>query len=389
MKTGFDIFIQDKKMKNRLKGKKLAYLGNCASVDRNLKNSFEILFKDSSLNWTCLFSPQHGWDILEQANMIPSADGILHNLPLFSLYTDQTRKITQTQMEYFDVLVIDLQSVGCRVYTFLTTMLYALKSCAESKKSVIILDRPNPVGRVIEGNFLHPEFESVVGAWSIPMRYGMTLGEMARAYQSLEGLEVSLEVILMEDYHPYQGWRDQLWVAPSPNMTDVECALCYSGTVLLEGTHVSEGRGTTWPLKIFGFPQMDSKKILTRMYHLQKDWLKGCILRPCSFKPVFDKFKGEVCSAVQIHVQDVEQFRPYRLISLFLKSLKQVHKEWSWLLLPPYEYEYKKKPIDILSGSSFLREWVEDECSTPQDLERKLLLDEKTWSERSRPFYLY
>lgn len=390
MNTGFDIFIQDQKIKSRLKGKRLAYLGNCASVSKNLKNSFDLLVHDPSFHWTCIFSPQHGWNILEQANMIPSADGVFHNLPVFSLYKNQTREITAQQLEFFDVLVIDLQSVGCRVYTFLTTMIYALNSCAKNKKSVFILDRPNPAGRAVEGAFLNIEFKSVVGAWFLPIRYGMTLGETAQAYCSLESLDISLDVIKMEGYTPRQGWPpDRVWVFPSPNMTDIECACCYSGSVLLEGTQVSEGRGTAYPLKVFGFPSMSAEAVLKTMHESQEEWIEGCILRPCFFKPMFDKFKGRVCSALQIHATDIKKMRPYRLFSLFLKSLKRVHPDWDWVLPPPYEYEYKKQPIDILSGGSFLREWVEDPQADFKDMDRQLKKDEKKWLELSRPFYLY
>ena len=390
MKTGFDIFMQSQNIKSRLKGKRLAYLGNCASVSKDLQNSFDLLIRDPSFHWTCLFSPQHGWNILEQANMIPSADSMFHNLPIFSLYTDQTREMTESQLKHFDVLVIDFQSVGCRVYTFLTTMIFALNSCAKNKKPVFILDRPNPVGRTVEGTCLNSNFKSVVGVWTLPMRYGMTLGEAARAYQSLESLDISLDVIEMEGYNPHQGWpQDRVWVSPSPNMPDIECTYCYSGSVLLEGTQVSEGRGTTHPLKIFGFPSMSAEKILKVMYDSQKEWMKGCILRPCFFKPMFDKFKGEVCSALEVHVTETVVFRPYRLFSLFLKSLKRVHPNWNWILPPPYEYEHKKQPIDILSGDDFLREWVEDSQAGFKDMDERLKKDEKKWIEQSRPFYLY
>ena len=392
MRLGVDVFMQDKKMQNSLHNKRLAYLGNHASVTENLKNAFEVLSNNTSLNWTCLFSPQHGWSIVEQANMIPSADGKIKNIPVFSLYTHKTRKITSHQMDQFDVLVVDLQDVGCRIYTFLTTVLYALKSCAENKKSVLILDRPNPVGRVVEGSFLHSAFQSVVGAWRVPMRYGLTLGEIAKAYVDTEKLDVHLKVIRMQDYNPSTGWyQNQSWILPSPNMTDWQCALCYSGTVLLEGTKISEGRGTTLPLKIFGFPKMKSTQVIKQMESLKAEWLKGVILRPCSFKPTFDKFQNQVCSAIQIHIQSncEMQFRPYRLMSLFLKSVRKVHPDFGWLLPPPYEYEYEKWPIDILSGDSFLREWVDNPQSSVEELEKKLTKDESQWRDQYSSFFLY
>lgn len=390
MQTGFDVFIQNKNLWKALENKKLAYLANCASVSSKLNNSFQLLDQSAPLNFVCIFSPQHGWDSVEQANMIPSDDTVLQNIPVFSLYKNETRKMTFSQLEKFDVLLIDLQDVGCRVYTFVATVLYALKSCAEHNKEVWILDRPNPVGRVIEGSILQNDFQSVVGAWSLPIRYGLTLGELSQMYAQKENLNLTLQVIKSKNYNINQGWPlDRAWIAPSPNMTDIECARCYSGTVLLEGTNISEGRGTTFPLKVFGFPNMKTGEIIKTMTTLQEGWMRGCILRVCSFKPVFDKFKDQVCSGIQIHVQSASDFRPYRLMSLFLKSVRKIHPDFNWVLPPPYEYEYKKQPIDILSGDSFLREWIEDTNAMPEDLEKKLSTDEQKWKTLSQSYYLY
>ena len=387
MKTGFDILVQSHEHKRTLKGSRLAYLGNLASVGQNLENSFESLLQFKDLNWTCVLSPQHGWSMEEQANMIPSHDSVFKNIPVLSLYTNETRELTSSQLDRFDVVVVDLQDVGCRVYTFLTTMLYVLNACDKNNKSVVILDRPNPVGRKVEGLTLLSGFESVVGAWNIPMRYGMTLGEIALAYKELKKLKLSLKVIQMEEYQ--QGWSsDRIWLWTSPNMTDIECATCYSGTVLLEGTQISEGRGTAFPLKILGFPKMDATKILELM-HKKSDWLQGCILRPCVFKPTFDKYQDQICSALQIHITDFNLFHPFRAICLFLKCVKEVHPNLKWLSSPPYEYEYEKWPFDILSGSSFLREWIESSNSTYLDLENKLKEDEDEWRQLSQKFYLY
>ena len=389
MQTGFDFFVQEKSLRQALENKKLAYLGNCASVSSQLHHSFHIL-RQTQLNFVCLFSPQHGWNGVEQANMIPSEDTVLQNIPVFSLYKNENRKMTSSQLEKFDVLLIDLQDVGCRVYTFVAAVLYALKSCAEHNKEVWIFDRPNPVGRTVEGSILQNSFQSIVGAWNFPMRYGLTLGELSQMYVQMEKLNLALRVIKIKNYDINQGWpSDRTWIAPSPNMTDIECAQCYSGTVLLEGTNISEGRGTTFPLKVFGFPDMQTEKIIKTMVALQEDWMKGCVLRVCSFKPVFDKFKDRVCSAIQIHVEDLSLFRPYRLISLFLKSVKKVHPDFNWILPPPYEYEYEKWPIDILSGDSFLREWIENKDAVPEDLEKKLTTDEKKWTKLSQLHYLY
>ncbi|MDE0151436.1 MAG: DUF1343 domain-containing protein [Bdellovibrionales bacterium] len=390
MQTGFDRFIKNKNLWKALENKRLAYLGNCASVSHQLDHSFQILRQNTSLKFVCVFSPQHGWDSVEQANMIPSDDTVLQNIPVFSLYKNETRRMTSDQLNQFDVLLIDLQDVGCRIYTFVATMLYALESCAEHNKEVWVLDRPNPVGRTVEGSILNNNFQSVVGPWNLPMRYGLTLGELSQMYVQKEKLNLTLQVIKIKNYKVNQGWpSDRTWIAPSPNMTDIECAQCYSGTVLLEGTNISEGRGTTFPLKIFGFPNMQSDKIIKTMITLREEWMKGCVLRVCSFKPVFDKFKDQICSAIQIHVKNTAEFRPYRLISLFLKSVKKVHSDFDWTLPPPYEYEYEKQPIDILSGDSFLREWIDNPNSAPEDLEKKLSTDEQNWKTLSYSYHLY
>ena len=392
MKTGLEVFIEDKKLISALNNKRVAYLGHPASVTKNLTHAVDRLA--DQLNLSCLFSPQHGWEGLEQANMIESSHTQWKELPVFSLYTHKSRHITSDKMNHFDILLIDLQDVGCRVYTFITTMIYALHSCAESNKTVWILDRPNPAGRIIEGSFVEDHFRSIVGAWKYPMRYGLTLGEIAKMYASIEKLEIDLRVIPMKDYDAFKGWpQDRTWIMPSPNMTDIECARCYSGTVLLEGTQISEGRGTTSPLKVFGFPHMDTEKILLQMKKYSPHIFDGCQVRACSFQPTFDKFKGQVCSALQIHVDDhwydENKFSPYRMMCVFLKAVSALNPDWDWLLSPPYEYEYEKWPIDILSGSSFLRNWSQDPKSSYQELDQKLSKDEKIWKKQIQSFYLY
>ena len=381
-------------MREALQNKKVAYLGNHASVNQHLTHSLNLIQNQKDFHLSCLFSPQHGWQGIEQANMIESQNTELQNLPVFSLYTHKSRKITSDQLNHFDVLLIDLQDVGCRVYTFVTTMIYALHTCAENNKSVWILDRPNPVGRQIESSFVQDDFRSVVGAWKYPMRYGLTMGELAKMYVATEKLNLNLIVVPMKNYDPKKGWpKDRTWIAPSPNMTDIECARCYSGTVLLEGTQISEGRGTTTPLKVFGFPNMKTSEILSSMSQKYSHIFDGCTIRPCSFKPTFDKFKGQPCSALQIHADnnhyDENLFRPFRMVSLFLKINYTLQPQWDWLLQPPYEYEYEKWPLDILFGSSFLRTWVEDSNASYKDLDDKLSKDETQWKKQVQSFYIY
>ena len=372
----------------------MAYLGNPASVTQTLELAVDVLRKHSDIKLTCLFSPQHGWEGLEQANMIESSNTQWKGLPVFSLYKSDTLHMTPDQLNHFDILLIDLQDVGCRVYTFVTTMIYALRSCAENNKTVWVLDRPNPAGRIIEGSFVEDHLRSFVGAWKYPMRYGLTIGEVAKMYASLEKLEIDLHIVPMKDYDAAGGWpSDRTWIAPSPNMTSVECARCYSGTVLLEGTRISEGRGTTTPLTTFGFPQMDVEKVLSLMKKHNPHAFDGCAMRTCYFQPTFDKFKDQPCSALQIYADDnwynKNKFLPYRMICLFLKVINTLKPEWDWLLPPPYEYEYEKQPLDILSGSSFLRTWIKDSNSSYKELDKKLSEDEKVWKKQVRSFYLY
>lgn len=396
MKTGFECFRQDDKLHQKLKGKRLAFLGSHASVDEDLNPSLDYLIDHASLNITCVFSPQHGWNGVEQANMIPSDDSRYKGVPVYSLYQDERRQISSSQKDKFDVLVVDLQDVGCRIYTYLTTLLYVLQFCSQHKKSLIVLDRPNPAGRIVEGSYLNMEFQSMVGAWDIPIRHGMTLGELALSYVQLEKINLDLQVIAMKDYNFLEGhgWPSKRsWVLSSPNMPDLESVRCYAGTVLLEGTQISEGRGTCTPLKVFGFPNMDTKKVLDTMGQIKNEWLEGCLIRECHFKPTFDKYKDQLCSGFRIYADNnhyqPEKFKPYRLIALFLKSVGIAHPEYQWKLNPPYEYEYKKWPIDILSGDSYLREWIEDPKSQVIDLDSKLRYDEQSWIERSKKFYLY
>ena len=400
MKLGIDVFIQDKKKQELLKNKRIAFLGHQASVNKNLQSSLSLIQNHTNLNITCVLGPQHGFYGAEQANMITTENSRLNvqnsnSLPVFSLYSNTTRRLTPEMLDLFDVLLVDLQDTGCRVYTYLSTLIYALEDCENAQKEIWILDRPNPAGRVIEGSILNKNYYSFVGAVPVPMRHGMTLGETASWYSSIKKLKTPLTLIKMHNYQPdKQAWPEELaWTLTSPNMTDTECVRCYSGAVLLEGTQVSEARGTVFPLKAFGFPGMPAEKILTQMQKQSPQWLKGCALRVEYFKPVFDKFKNQICRAIRIYADKPfykeHTFRPYRLISLFLKCLKQIKPDFCWLSPPPYEYEYKKPPLDILSGDDFLRKWIEDDQAEIQDLEQKLAKDENQWRTERKPFLFY
>ena len=418
MELGIERFIKEKKWK-ALENRQVAFLGHSASVAKNHKSSLSLILAHTPLKISCVIGPQHGFQSVQQANMITTEDeptrplelnlvlkgspkaGELFRLPrslscpVFSLYSQKNRRLTKEMLSHFDALILDLQDVGCRVYTYLTTLFYILEDLKDTGKELWILDRPNPAGRKIEGTGLNMDFASFVGAGPLPIRHGLTLGEVALWYCSVKSLSVNLKVIKMSQYFPAQTpWPSQLpWILPSPNMVDRECALCYSGTVLLEGTNISEARGTVFPLKAFGFPEMKVEDILWLMWKTKPQWLKGCVLRKEFFIPQFDKWAKQICPALRIYIgpslKDKTCFFPYRLVSLFLKCLKKIQPDFNWKKAPPYEYEYKKWPIDILSGDDFLRKWVEDPDSVPEDLEKRLLSEEQLWQEHRKPFLLY
>jgi len=297
------------------------------------------------------------------------------------------------------VLLVDLQDLGCRVYTFITTLRYVLEDAAGRGKSVWVLDRPNPAGRPVEGTLLEPGWESFVGAGALPMRHGMTLGELGGWYVSTLGLDVDYRVIRMEGWQPETphgfGWPlgERTWVNPSPNAPNLWMARCYPGTVMLEGTTVSEGRGTTRPLELFGAPELDARAWLATMQALAPDWLAGCALRPCWFEPTFHKHAGQLCAGLQVHVEGPcyahDRFRPWRLLALALKALRTLRPDYPIWRDFPYEYEAGRLAIDLINGGPFLRNWVDDTEATPGDLDAAAAADEAAWRDLREPFLLY
>jgi uncharacterized protein YbbC (DUF1343 family) len=302
-------------------------------------------------------------------------------------------------MQPFDVLLVDLQDLGCRIYTFITTLRYVLEAAAKHGKSVWVLDRPNPAGRPIEGLRLRAGWESFVGAGPLPMRHGLTLGELAHWFVRTLKLDVDYRVIEMQGWQPESapgyGWPlgERTWVNPSPNAPNLWMARAYAGTVMLEGTTLSEGRGTTRPLELFGAPDIDANQVLTTMVSLAPQWLQGCRLRPCWFEPTFHKHVGKLCSGLQIHVEDANYdhnaFRPWRLQTLAFKAIRKLHPEYSLWRDFHYEYEKDRLAIDIINGGPQLREWVDDARSTPADLDALTQPDEQSWAKERAPFLLY
>jgi uncharacterized protein YbbC (DUF1343 family) len=394
MKFGIDRLVEEPGLRKPLIGRRVALLAHPASVTHSLVHSLDALASLKDLRIVAAFGPQHGLRGDKQDNMIESPDfnDPEHGIPVFSLY-GEVRRPTAAMMDSFDVLLIDLQDVGCRIYTFLTTLRYVLEAAAEYRKAVWILDRPNPVGRPVEGLRLQPGWESFVGAGPLPMKHGLTLGELARWFVQTLHLDVEYEVVTMDGWNatsaPGYGWPlgERTWINPSPNAANLWMARCYAGTVMLEGTTLSEGRGTTRPLELFGAPDLSPRALLLTMQSLAPHWLHGCRLRECWFEPMFHKHVGKLCAGIQIHVEDPsynhDRFRPWRLMALAFKSLRALRPEFALWRDFPYEYERERLAIDLINGSSLLRQWVDDPAATPADLDTLAELDEATWlSER-------
>jgi uncharacterized protein YbbC (DUF1343 family) len=400
MKFGIDRLLADRALRTPLEGKRIALLAHPASVTEDLRHSLDALAACDGMRLTAAFGPQHGLRGDKQDNMVESPDfsDPVHNIPVFSLY-GEVRRPTGQSMGTFDTILIDLQDLGCRIYTFITTLLYVLEAAAEHNKTVWVLDRPNPAGRPIEGLTLRPGWESFVGAGPIPMRHGLTLGELGRWFVDTMKLDVDYRVIEMEGYRPKEGpgfgWPldDRIWINPSPNAPNLSMARAYAGTVMLEGTTLSEGRGTTRPLEIFGAPDIEARAVIAEMRRLAPQWLDGCALREIAFEPTFHKHVGQLCSGVHIHPEgrfyDHEAFRPWRLQALAFKAIRRLYPEYDLWRDFPYEYEFGKLAIDVINGGPGLREWGDDAASAPEDLDAITVPDEQAWAEERRPYLLY
>jgi uncharacterized protein YbbC (DUF1343 family) len=400
MKFGIDQLRDSASLRQRLAGRRLALLAHPASVTRELEHSLDVIAAMPELRLSAAFGPQHGLRGDKQDNMVESPDFIDPQLgiPVFSLY-GEVRRPTPAMMDSFDVLLVDLQDLGCRIYTFITTLRYVLEAAARHGKAVWVLERPNPVGRPIEGLSLQAGWESFVGAGPMPMRHGLTMGELARWFIATLKLDVDCEVVTMDGWQPQAapgyGWpTERTWVNPSPNAPNLSMARCYAGTVMLEGTTLSEGRGTTRPLELFGAPDIDGGAVMTEMQRLAPGWLAGCRLRPCWFEPTFHKHAGKLCSGVQIHVEDPTHydhsaFRPWRLMALAFKAIRRLHPGYPLWRDFAYEYEHDRLAIDLINGSPLLREWVDDPLAAPGDLETLAVADEADWRLASADYYLY
>jgi uncharacterized protein YbbC (DUF1343 family) len=394
---GIDRLIADPALRAPLEGQRVALVAHPASVTKDLTHSLDALAP--LLNLTAAFGPQHGLKGDKQDNMVESADYRDPDLgiPVFSLY-GEVRRPTATMMAEFDVVLIDLQDLGCRIYTFITTLLYMIEAAAAHGKAVWVLDRPNPAGRPVEGTTLLPGWESFVGAGPMPMRHGLTLGELGHWFVDHYKLDVDYRVIAMEGWRPGEGpgfgWpADRIWINPSPNAANLNMARCYAGTVMLEGATLSEGRGTTRPLELFGAPDIDARAVMSEMESFAPQWIEGCKLREIWFEPTFHKHVGQLCHGIQIHAEGGfyghEAFRPWRLQSLAFKAIRRLMPDYPLWRDFPYEYAFGKLAIDVINGGPGLREWVDDAASEAGDLDALAWPDEADWIAESRPFLLY
>jgi uncharacterized protein YbbC (DUF1343 family) len=395
---GIDRLLAEPELRKPLEGKRVALLAHPASVTHDLTHSLDALVA-SGLSMSAVFGPQHGVRGDLQDNMMESPDYTdpTYGMPVFSLY-GEVRRPTGQSMGTFDTILIDLQDLGCRIYTYVTTLLYVLEAAAEHGKSVCVLDRPNPAGRPVEGTTLREGWESFVGAGPMPMRHGLTLGELGRWFVDHFKLDVDYRVIEMHGWRPNEapgfGWpAERVWINPSPNAANLNMARAYAGTVMLEGTTLSEGRGTTRALELFGAPDLEPRELAAEMERIAPHWLAGCKLRDIYFQPTFHKHLGELCRGLFIHAEgpfyDHEAFKPWRLQALSFKAIRNLQPDYDLWRDFPYEYEFDKLAIDVINGSTLLREWVDDRASEPGDLDAAAQPDEIGWSDQTSRYRLY
>ena len=399
MKFGIDRLLTEPELRKPLAGKRVALLAHPASVTADLTHALDALAALDDVNVTSAFGPQHGLRGDKQDNMMESPDFTdpVLGIPIFSLY-GEVRRPSVESMETFDVILIDLQDLGCRIYTFITTLLYVLEASAAHGKAVWVLDRPNPAGRPVEGLTLQKGWESFVGAGPMPMRHGMTLGEIGHWFIDHYKIDVDYRVIEMAGYEPDavpgHGWpADRIWINPSPNAPNINMARAYAGTVLLEGATLSEGRGTTRPLEIFGAPDINARDVIAEMRAFAPQWLNGCTLREIWFEPTFHKHVHQLCHGVHIHAEgpsyDHDAFQPWRIQALAFKAIRRLYPEYDLWRDFPYEYEFGKLAIDVINGGPALREWVDAPDSTPEQLDAMTSADEQDWLKKRAQYLLY
>lgn len=387
VRTGLEVLLEKPSL---LRASRFGLLMNQASVDRRHRYACDLLAAAFPGRLTAIFSPQHGLWCEEQDNMIETPHGVYPPLevPVFSLYSE-TRQPTVKMLADIDCMLVDLQDVGTRVYTFVWTVSHCLEACAQADIPVMVLDRPNPLGgAVFEGPVLGPDYSSFVGRAAVPMRHGLTIGEMARFVNEELDIGPYLQVIEMD------GWRRAMlfaetglpWIPPSPNMPRVETAVVYPGAVLVEGTHLSEGRGTTTPFEVIGAPYIDPFELVDALTEYSTP---GLVLRPVRFRPTFNKWANQSCGGVALAYSDAASVRSYVALLSILACVRRLYPdEFAWQTAP-YEYETERPPIDILSGSDRLRQALDNDRTSPEDVLRLAELDSQAWRDRISPYLLY
>jgi uncharacterized protein YbbC (DUF1343 family) len=385
IRLGSDLLLSS----TRLNGARVGVVCNHASVDRGFRHVIDRVATAEGVTLAAIFGPQHGFRSDVQDNMVesPHRDDARRRVPIYSLYSE-TREPTPEMLRGIDMLVVDLQDIGARIYTYIYTMANCMRAAARHGVPVIVCDRPNPIGgAAVEGACLRRGWESFVGLFPIPMRHGMTIGELAQLFNKEFGIGASLDVIPMEGWtrSAYADSSGLPWVMPSPNMPTLDTAIVYPGTVLFEGTMVSEGRGTTRPFELVGAPWIDAERFAGEMNALGLD---GAYFRPAGFEPTFQKHAKQPCGGCQIHVTDRESFKPVKtgvaLIEMF-RRFDPVRFEWR---RPPYEYEHEKVPIDILAGSDTLRQQVERGVPV-EEIAASWRDDEEEFRRFRQPYLLY
>ena len=385
VRLGSDVLMSSR----RLDGLRVGVVCNHASVDRGFLHIVDRMAAADDMTLAAIFGPQHGFRSDVQDNMIetPHRDDPSRRVPVYSLYSE-TREPTAEMLKGLDALVIDLQDIGARIYTYIYTMANCLRACGRHRIPVIVCDRPNPINGVdVEGETLKSGYESFVGLFPIPMRHGMTIGELARLFNDAFALGATLEVT------PMEGWRrgmyadavDLPWVMPSPNMPTLDTAVVYPGTVLFEGTMLSEGRGTTRPFELVGAPRIEAERFAAEMNALE---LPGAFFRPAVFEPTFQKHAKTPCGGCQIHVTDRATFRPVLTCAALIQMFRRFNSETFAWRQPPYEYEHEKLPIDILAGSSTLRQQIEAGVA-PAEIAGGWTADEAAFRRLRQPYLLY
>jgi len=387
VRPGIEVLLEERK--DLIGGARVGVVVHPASIIPDFEHTVDALYAMKDCRLVSIFGPQHGARGEKQDNMIESAHYRDPDTGIFvhSLYSE-TRRPTAAMLEGIDVLLFDLLDVGTRVYTFIHTMAYCMEACAENHTSIIVLDRPNPLNCLqVEGNLLDPDFRSFVGLYPIPMRHGMTTGELARMFHAEFGIRCDLTVVAMEGYER-KYWYDQTglpWIQPSPNLPTLDSATAYAGLVLVEGTCLSEGRGTTRPFELIGAPFIQSRVYAESLNALE---LPGVWFRPAHFEPTFQKWKSEMCGGVQIHVTDREAFEPYLTGIAAISTAKSLYPDSFQWRKPPYEYEREKLPIEILCGGKEIPRMIDFGMPIIK-IRQSWQSDIASFMQKRKPYLLY